>query len=284
MGLLNLPLEEWIEIDGKFADELRLKRQLLAEKHDACFLSLPGSEAGGAETLELLAAHLPARFPETYARDGDTLVLKPLGERWDLQQTALHPLDLAARLVQEDLCLMRAEGQEYVLAALSVCFPSRWEIAEKLGKPLRAIHGPVAFYDEKLAKPVDRFFTLLKEDKPVQRLNWNLLDDSALFLPGGHNRKARNPRSRPRMRGSSSSSGSSARRSGASRRPRTCSSGSGPMSDRSATSQRARRIAPALPRRPVRSRSRPSATRACPSSPTRPSSGSTAARRLRRAS
>lgn len=193
MGLLSLDPAEWIEIDENFADELRLKRRLLAERHEECFLALPGSEPGGAETLEMLAEHLAARFPEIYRREGEALLMEPLGERHELRRSDLHPLDLAGRLVQEDLCLMRAEGDSYVLAALSVCFPSRWRIAEKLGKPLAAIHEPVAFYEEKLARPVDRFFGLLKEDKPVQRLNWNLLDDPALFQPGGHNRKERDP-------------------------------------------------------------------------------------------
>jgi dimethylamine monooxygenase subunit A len=193
MGLLNLDPADWIEIDGNFVAELRLKRQLLAERHEACFLALPGAEPGGAETLEMLAAHLPVRFPEIYRPDGDALQIAPLGESWDLRRTDLHPLDLAARLVQEDLCLMRPDGDTHVLAALSVCFPSRWRIADKLGKKLRDVHAPVAFYDERLARPVDRFFAHLKEDKPVQRLNWNLHDDSALFQPVGHNRQVRDP-------------------------------------------------------------------------------------------
>jgi hypothetical protein len=191
MGLLNLDPAEWIEIDAGFAAELRLKRQLLADRHEACFLALPGSEAGGAETLKMLAAHLPARFPEIYRRQGDALLIAPLGESWDLRRSDLHPLDLAARLVQEDLCLMRQEGDVHILAALSVCFPSRWRIADKIGKPLRDVHAPVAFYDEKLARPVDRFFLHLKAEKPVQRLNWNLHDNPALFQPDGHNRKER---------------------------------------------------------------------------------------------
>ena len=193
MGLLNLELHDWIEIDEKFEEELLLKRKLLAGQQDACFLALPGSEPGSTETLDLLAAHLPARFPEIYRRDGDTLRVLPLGETWNLRRTDLHPLDVAARLVQEDLCLMEPNGESYVLAALSVCVPSRWHIAEKLGKAMPGIHAPVAFYDEKLARPVDRFFSLLKEDRPVQRFNWNLLDDPALFQPGGHNRKERDP-------------------------------------------------------------------------------------------
>jgi dimethylamine monooxygenase subunit A len=183
MGLLALKPEDWIEVGESFAEQLRLKRTLLAERHDECFLALDGTEAAGAEVLALLFDHLPARFPENYARDSDRLKILPLGEAWQRNEPGLHPLDLAGRLVQEDLCLMRRDGAEWRLAAASLCFPSRWRLAEKLGQPLAGIHAPVALYKEKLEQPVDRFFSILKEERPVWRLNWSLHDDPALFQP-----------------------------------------------------------------------------------------------------
>ena len=43
--------------------------------------------------------------------------------------------------------------------------PSRWRLHEKLGKPLALVHGPVPFYGERLATPVDRF---MARGKPGQ--------------------------------------------------------------------------------------------------------------------
>ncbi len=146
MGLLALKPEDWIEVGEGFADQLRLKRALLAERHDECFLALDGTERAGGEVLALLFDHLPARFPELYVRDGKRLTILQLGETWQHDEPGLHPLDLAGRLVQEDLCLMRRDGAEWRLAAASLCFPSRWRLAEKLGKPLAGIHEPVALY------------------------------------------------------------------------------------------------------------------------------------------
>jgi hypothetical protein len=81
----------------------------------------------------------------------------------------------------------------YCLVGASLCFPTRWRLAEKLGKPLTAIHAPVPGYEDQLASTLDRFFARLKPDKPVWRLNWSLVDDTTLFQPTGHGRRERNP-------------------------------------------------------------------------------------------
>jgi hypothetical protein len=183
MGLMPLDPHDWIEIDDRLADDLRLKRRLLAERHDAVFAALPGGELAGREVLDRLVAHLTGRFPEHYALDGRHLVLAPVQERIALDGDDRHPLDLAGRLVQEDLCLMRAQGEGYVLAAGSLCFPSRWLLADKIGRDLAAIHAPVPGYDAHLARPVDRFFAALTRDRPVWRLNWTIHDRADPFQP-----------------------------------------------------------------------------------------------------
>ena len=67
------------------------------------------------------------------------------------------PLELAGRLVQEDLCLIEASPDGPRLTAAVLCFPSRWRLHEKLGRPLAEVHGKVPFYGDRLARPVDRF-------------------------------------------------------------------------------------------------------------------------------
>jgi hypothetical protein len=98
-------------------------------------------------------------------------------QTWDLAQPALHPLELAGRLVQEDLCLMAraATRAVYRLVGASVCFPTRWRLADKIGQPLQAIHAPVPDYDAQLASTMERFFARLKPDKLVWRCNWSLM-------------------------------------------------------------------------------------------------------------
>jgi hypothetical protein len=186
MGLLALKPEEWLEIDGDLAADIEEKRRLLTTQRGNVFAELPVSEAAQREVLKLLADHLAADHPQHYRRSGSHLECLTTGETVDLSNPGRPALEAAACMVQEDLCLLHEQDGAYILSAACVCFPSRWKLRDKIGKPLSAIHDPVPGYDAKLARPVDRFFHVLKADKPVWRLNWSIVDDPALYQPTGH--------------------------------------------------------------------------------------------------
>ncbi|UUX49433.1 DUF3445 domain-containing protein [Nisaea acidiphila] len=185
MGLVGLDLKDWIDIDDKRAVELQEKERLLAADRKAVFGDLPGSEEAQREVLVLLLEHLERHHPDLIGFADGTITIKETGKSYRMADFADHALDLAGRLVQEDLCLMRPGEEGYVLHAASLCFPARWLLAEKLGQPMMRIHERVSGYAEKLGRPVDRFFEHLRSDKPVQRLNWSIVDDPALFQSGG---------------------------------------------------------------------------------------------------
>lgn len=182
-GLVALDLPTWIEIDQALGDELALKERLLRERYTEVFASLPGSETAQAEVLELLLTHLCHYFPQYYDREENQVRNLVTQQVWQINDFEAAPLDLAGRLVQEDLCLLQPGSSGYELVAASVCFPSRWRLADKIGRCLGQIHAPVPSYAEKLSSPVDRFFQQLKVDRPVWRMNWSIADSPDLFLP-----------------------------------------------------------------------------------------------------
>ena len=191
MGLVAIDARDWIALGPDARGQLIEKRRLLAERHAEVFAALPGTEAAGAEVVDLLFDHLPRRFPTAYPRMDDVIAVAATGEMISRRHPALHPLDTAGRLVPEDLCLMREDADgRYRLVAASLCFPSRWRLADKLGHPLARIHGPVPDYPDKLERPVDRFFAALKPDRIVERHNWTIHDRPDLFQPTGGARRA----------------------------------------------------------------------------------------------
>jgi dimethylamine monooxygenase subunit A len=156
--------------DDREGAELTLKRRLLAERHDDVFQALPGSEPAGQEVLELIQDWLTThRGVPTTSNLHD-----------------LHPLDVAGGLVQEDLCLMAADDEHYVLVAASLCFPSHWRLSEKIGRPVAQIHAPVTHYDHELEARVDHFFERLRVDHPVMRRNLSIHNHDDLFAPEPH--------------------------------------------------------------------------------------------------
>lgn len=83
-------------------------------------------------------------------------------------------LPQAAVAVHEDICLLtKREGEEvYRLVGAAVAWPSDWRPAEKIGLPLRALHAPIAGYEEQLATGVDRFMETLRPGPIYARANW----------------------------------------------------------------------------------------------------------------
>lgn len=191
MGLYPLALADWIEIDTELPAYLAEKRQLLGERPGEVFTALPQALAGSQETLALLVAHLTSTFPQFYQQVGSIVTNQVTAEAWDLADPHLHPLDLAGRLVQEDLCLMQRDPDAgvYRLVGASLCFPTRWRLHTKLGQSLALIHDPTPHYAATLATPMDRAFDKLKAERPVWRLNWSVLDNGTLFQPTGHGRQ-----------------------------------------------------------------------------------------------
>jgi hypothetical protein len=183
MDLVSVAEADWFEFDRLYHAEMAEKRRLLATAHTEVFAAVPESQAAREEALEVVVAALTARFPDWFSRDGGVVRNHLTKEVWD--QAAVDPLELAGRLVQEDLCLIQNAAEGPVFTAATLCFPSRWRLLDKIGKSLGAVHGPVPFYADRLARPVDRFMRHLKPGHIASRLNWSLLDDPALFQPGG---------------------------------------------------------------------------------------------------
>ena len=163
MATRNLELVGWLRGDEDRERDLVRKAVLLEERHGEVFAALDTPEVGAA-SLEVLELVLQATGQPVVSGD-------------------LHPLDAAGRLVQEDLFLMVLRDGAPHLDAASLCFPSYWRLADKLGRPMTEVHGPVAHYSDELAAKVDTFLQRLRPDRPVWRRNWSVHDDPAYFLP-----------------------------------------------------------------------------------------------------
>jgi len=199
IGLKPLDLSDWIEIDGFLETFLAEKDRLFALHRDKVFVAEEGSEAGQRETLALLAEHLPQRFPEVFHREGGHMHVGATGRTAALDGAGEPPLRTAAKLVPEDLVLMRKGPGGWRLAAASLSFPSSWTLSEKFGRPLADIHAPVPGFGRgtRTAGVIDRIFDNLRPDGPVQRWNWSLQADRTLYLPFSHSERVDRTEGRP---------------------------------------------------------------------------------------
>jgi dimethylamine monooxygenase subunit A len=176
-GVLPLEMGDWLVTDEAFAAQMALRDGLLAENRAAVYAMTPGAEGAATALLSLILDHLGPG----YARDGQA-VIRPDGVRVALD--ADPPLITAARLVQKDLCLHQpGPDGEHVLTGAVLCFPASWSLDEKIGRPLSAIHAPVAVYDADMAARVQRLFDAVRPGRPLWRQNALIYADPTLHQP-----------------------------------------------------------------------------------------------------
>ncbi len=148
MGLVRLAESEWLDPAPDLA-----AREAAFDAHPDSVKVLPDGEAATQELAEMLGA---------------------------------DSLEAAARAHWEDFCLLTqdAPGQPYRLVAAAVGFPTDWRLADKIGKPLHAVHEPIHGYAEQLSDGVDRFMDKLRPDEIYGRTNMFVMPSGdARYMP-----------------------------------------------------------------------------------------------------
>lgn len=162
--------------------------RLLADAPERVQALLPEGRAAAGELYDAVLARLA--WDEGYSVRPDA-VLRPDGVTVPLDRDA--PMLTLGRLVQEDLCLLEARGDEHVLTGAVLCFPASWTLAQKIGRPLTGIHVPVAGYAGDLARRVQRMFDAIRPEQALMRYNALLYADPTLHQP----RREEEVRTRP---------------------------------------------------------------------------------------
>lgn len=177
-GMRPCGADDWLRRDEAFAGQMARRDWLLATRQPLVHALLPEGRAAAEELHDLVLARL--RDDPGY-EVGAAQVRRPDGVSVPLDR--VWPLANLGRMVQEDLCLLREGPEGHVLVGAVLCFPASWTLAEKLGKPLLAIHRPVEGYAGDLERRVQRLFDALRAGQVLERYNALVYDDPELHQP-----------------------------------------------------------------------------------------------------
>lgn len=180
----------WLAPDEDLDFHLAEKDRLIAAHPERVFMAEPGTQDAQREVAERLRHHLTSAFADVYARDGDAVLLAGTNRKVPLAADAPRLLEDAARLVGDDLVIMRRKPDGWTLVAASLCFPTFWKLPEKFGRPITEIHQPVPAFGAgtRNAMLIERIFDRLRPDDIVQRSNWSVHADGALHHYEPHGR------------------------------------------------------------------------------------------------
>lgn len=186
MGIRSLDMskDSWIEVDKELGHFLAQKRDRLAgpRGHKGVQV-MPDAEFAAHELLDTLVSYLLQRYPTVYSRDKSSGGIRIAGVEDTVPVGQEPPMSSVCKLIQDDVAIMlEGEDGHYYLRGGCILLAGFWRLEDKLGMRLDEIHksGNVPHYREKLEVSMDRYFSRLQEDKPVQRNNYFLQCDDQL--------------------------------------------------------------------------------------------------------
>lgn len=198
MGLRSMSWDEWIELDNQYLHFHALKASRIRDRGPKCCLTAPEPRVqdGALELLQELADYLPQRYPSLFVKTDTGLRNVATNEMFEIGPDSAScsvndlpepPMQLSARLVQDDLAIMyeRPDGN-YALLAAAIHLAGFWRLEDKFGLSLSEIHtsGDVPGFKSKLEKGMLNFFRRVRPEAPVLRNNYFIqVDDHLAWSP-----------------------------------------------------------------------------------------------------
>ncbi|KAJ8119574.1 hypothetical protein ONZ43_g3502 [Nemania bipapillata] len=186
MSLTKLEPDWWIELESTYRSRIAQRRELYAKHGSQVLQWLPGSELACKELMEMAIQFICARYPQYFVLSQDNLWLenKILGVRANIREK--HPLLILLDHIPEDFAITLRDPDTgyYVFRAGIICSALGWNVASKIGLKLHEIHQPIPDY-HKMQFSMDRFFSKMPTNKPIQRGSWGLEVDQPLYMPPG---------------------------------------------------------------------------------------------------
>ncbi|KAK8118062.1 uncharacterized protein PG998_006343 [Apiospora kogelbergensis] len=192
MAVMKMEPDYWLELESNYFRRMQQRQELLREHGEKIMFWTPGSELASRELMEMVVQFLCHKYPHYFQLEDSNTKLRNQLLETTTDLVALHPLEVLFCNVPEDyavMCRNETDGLYYLRSAM-ICSSVGWNIGLHKNKVLRAIHDNVPQWEEKMAFSVDRWFTKLPTDQPVQRGSWGIEDWEAFFAPNGTPRSA----------------------------------------------------------------------------------------------
>ncbi|KAI9772431.1 MAG: hypothetical protein M1840_000634 [Geoglossum simile] len=183
MGLGKLD-KSWLTINDGSLPEHHLREELLTQSKSKVLQCLPESEPACLEVLEVMLDFLAKMWPdaiECFGANNNIIRINKTGKEFNLDTDL--PLEIAARLVTEDLSVLKESDGGYILAASATCFPVGWSLEEKIGWPITKLHKLVPGWEEKIGGHVKKYFSRMRPSDSKKRSSFFVQTTRTLFHP-----------------------------------------------------------------------------------------------------
>ncbi|KAF7295270.1 hypothetical protein MIND_01066100 [Mycena indigotica] len=184
MSLKAMDPDRWIELESTYKERIKQRNALYAKYGKKIIDCLPGAESACRELMEMVVQFICVRYPGQFSVDYRSGLFnnRILGTTSNI--FTIEPLHFLLQHVPEDFLITQPDSKTglYTFRAGVSCSSVGWNVSTKIGLDLSGIHAPVPDYEDKMAFSMNRFFSSMKVDKPIQRGSWSLEIGQPLFL------------------------------------------------------------------------------------------------------
>ncbi|KAF8863355.1 hypothetical protein BDZ45DRAFT_702426 [Acephala macrosclerotiorum] len=188
MSFVKMESDWWLEVESSYIATIKKRQDLFREYGSALLDYMPGSELVCKELMEMCLQFYCARYPAYFSLSDDNKVFtnRLLGTTTEIKR--FHPLHVLLNNVPEDFAIVLRNDEDgmYYFRAGVICSSLGWNVGTKIGLQLKDIHTPIPDYKEKMSFSMDRYFTKMPVNAPIQRGSWGLEVGTPLFMPPEH--------------------------------------------------------------------------------------------------
>jgi hypothetical protein len=157
-ALKKMDPDYWLELESNYSARIAQRLELYRTEGKNVLDALPGTEHACRELLEMVIQFLCTRYPNQFSFNARAGVFENgiLGTQSNINQE--KPLEVLLRHVPEDFAMTLPDPKTglYRCVAGVVCSAVGWNLGEKVGKSLSAIHDVVPHYKEKMDFSMNR--------------------------------------------------------------------------------------------------------------------------------
>jgi len=187
-ALTKMEPDWWLEVENTYVSRIKERQGLFKEYGSKVLDYLPGSELACKELMEMCLQFYGARYPTYFSLSPDKRTFHNTLLRTETDIKSMHPLQVLLNNVPEDFAIVlrnETDGMYYFRAGV-ICSSLGWNVGTKIGMQLKEIHKPIPDYKEKMSFSMDRYFSKMPTNAPIQRGSWGLEVGTPLFMPAGH--------------------------------------------------------------------------------------------------
>ncbi len=160
-GVRPIAIQDWLVRSDTHEQQMTYRHELMNTRRDVVFQALAPAKEACCELRDIIC------------EEGGFAVIG-----------SEDPLIEAASHVQEDFCILQRTDESHILTAALMCFPSSWDVRQKIGRSIDSIHSPVPEFAN-VSRTVERMLSAIRVEQPLGRANFLIYTDPELHQPRG---------------------------------------------------------------------------------------------------